>query len=77
MKNNRFYWSKSNVYGICVYDRERGNIPAYDACAEFLPPEKIDSNGTITTISPILLENEFQAMRICTRLNTAYKRATK
>lgn len=75
MNQKRFYYSKSSVYGWCVYDREV-QMPAYNACAELLPPVRQDENGTITE-SPTLLENEYKAMRLCARLNVAYKRSMK
>lgn len=69
---NRFYYDRSTVYGWCVYDRNT-NTPAYDACAELLPPLRHDETGTYT-VSPIC-ETEFMAMRVCTRLNNAYRRS--
>lgn len=33
MKENRFYYTKSMVYGWAVYDRQT-NQPAWDVCAE-------------------------------------------
>lgn len=75
MNQKRFYYSRSVVYGWCVYDRQT-NTPAYDACAELLPPVRQDENGTVTE-SPTLLENEYKAMRLCARLNVAYKRSMK
>lgn len=64
----RFYYSRSTVYGWCVYDRQT-NTPAYEACAEYLPPVDADESG-ITYVSPIC-DTEYQAMRICTKLNRA------
>ena len=74
--NNRFTYSHSSVYGWCVYDRERGQSPAYDACCELLPPVKVDESGT-TCESPVMLRSEYAAMRLCSRLNLAHKRAVK
>lgn len=74
--NNRFVYGKSHVYGWCVYDKERGQSPAYDACSELLPPVKVDESGT-TCESPVLLKNEYAAMRLCSKLNLAHKRAMK
>lgn len=74
--NNRFTYGKSSVYGWCVYDKERGQSPAYDACSELLPPVKVDESGT-TCESPVMLKNEYSAMRLCSRLNLAHKRALK
>ena len=74
--NNRFTYSHSSVYGWCVYDRERGQSPAYDACCELLPPVKVDESGT-TCESPVLLKNEYAAMRLCAKLNRAHKLAMK
>lgn len=75
MSQKRFYYSKSSVYGWCVYDRQI-QMPAYDACAELLPPVRQDENGTVTE-SPTLLESEYKAMRLCARLNVAYKLSMK
>ena len=75
MDNKRFYYNRSTVYGWCVYDRKT-NTPAYDACAELLPPVRQDESGT-TTESPVMLTNEYVAMRLCARLNVAYKRSMK
>ena len=75
MNQKRFYYNRSVVYGWCVYDRQI-QMPAYDACAELLPPVRQDENGTVTE-SPTMLENEYMAMRLCARLNVAYKRSMK
>ena len=75
MNQKRFYYNRSVVYGWCVYDRQT-NTPAYDACAELLPPVRQDENGTVTE-SRTMLENEYKAMRLCARLNVAYKRSMK
>ena len=75
MNQKRFYYNRSVVYGWCVYDRQV-QMPAYDACAELLPPVRQDENGTVTE-SPTMLENEYVAMRLCARLNVAYKRSMK
>ena len=72
MEQKRFYYNQSSVYGWCVYDRQT-NTPAYEACADLLPPIRQDENGTITE-SPVLLDTEYQAMRLCTRLNVAERR---
>lgn len=66
----RFQYGKSAVYGWCVYDTELGNIPAYAACTELLAPLK-DGNYP----SPVLLQSEYAAMRLCSRLNRAAKQA--
>lgn len=76
MNNNRFYYSKSHIYGWCVYDRAYGSIPAYEACCELLPPVKVDESGTACE-SPVMLKSEYVAMRLCSKLNLAYKRAMK
>jgi len=70
----RFCYSKSHIYGWCVYDRQSGMCPAYEACCDLLPPVRIKEDGTTIMESPILLESEYKAMRLCTRLNGAYKR---
>ena len=67
----RFAYSKSNVYGWYVLDRELGGMPAYQACCDLLPPIKVDETGT-TCESPIMLRNEYAAMKLCRRLNLAY-----
>ena len=71
----RFYYSKSIIYGWCVYDRNT-NEPAYNACAELLPPVKQDESGTVT-VSPTMLESEYKAMSLCTKLNISYKKSMK
>ena len=76
MKGKRFVYTRSTCYGWCVYDRERGMLPAYDACCELLPPVKVDESGT-TCESPVLLKNEYAAMRLCSKLNLAHKRTMK
>ena len=72
MEKKRFYYNRSNVYGWCVYDRET-HIPAYEACQDLLPPVRVDADGTMVTESPIC-DTEYQAMRLCSRLNVALKR---
>lgn len=72
MNNKRFTYSHSSVYGWCVYDREHGQSPAYEACCELLPPVKVDESGT-TYESPVLLKNEYAAMRLCSKLNIAHR----
>lgn len=74
MEKKRFYYTRSTLYGWCVYDRET-NIPAYEGCQDLLPPVSQDENGTITE-TPIC-DTEYQAMRLCCRLNVAYKRYLK
>ena len=74
--NNRFVYGNSHVYGWCVYDNQRGMAPAYDACSELLPPVKVDESGTACE-SPVLLRSEYAAMRLCSKLNLAHKRAMK
>lgn len=75
MEKKRFFYSHSSVYGWCVYDREYG-LPAYMACAEMLPPVTVNEDSTVDE-SPVLLENEYKAMRLCARLNVAWKRMCK
>lgn len=75
MDKKRFFYSHSSIYGWCVYDREYGS-PAYMACAEILPPVYDGENGAVDE-SPVLLENEYKAMRLCARLNVAWKRVMK
>ena len=73
MATKRFTYGRSHVYGWCVYDM---NSPAYEACCELLPPVKVDASGT-TYESPVMLDSEYAAMRLCTKLNIAHKRALK
>ena len=70
MKDKRFYYSKSGVYGWCVYDRQT-NTPAYEACCDYLEPIADDEDGTIY-VTP-LCDSEYQAMRLCLRLNSAHR----
>ena len=71
MKTRRFYYNRSTVYGWCVYDRQT-QMPAYEACAEYLPPVDTGNQFEIMYESP-LCDTEFQAMRLCTRLNRMVK----
>lgn len=73
MAEKRFYYSHSHIYGWTVYDREAHHIPAWDACCELLPPVKKDEHGA-TMESPVMLESEYKAMRLCSRLNGAARR---
>lgn len=70
MNKKRFYYSHSTIYGWCVYDRQT-QMPAYEACAEYLPA-KWQDDGSRVCESP-LCDTEYQAMRLCTRLNRAIK----
>lgn len=72
MKKKRFVYGHSSVYGWTVYDKERGTEPAYEACCDLLPPLKVDESGTICE-SPVMLDSEYQAMRLCMKLNRAVK----
>lgn len=69
MAELRFVYDRSSVYGWCVYDKQLGMMPAYSACDELLPRVKPD-----TCESPVLLKNEYAAMRLCSRLNNAWRR---
>lgn len=71
MNKNRFYYSHSTVYGWCVYDRQRGHEPAYEACSELLPL-KSPNIGNIPD-SPVMIERELQALRLCAALNSIYE----
>ena len=71
MNKKRFYYSKSMVYGWCVYDRQT-NTPAYEACCDYLTPIVDDENGAIYE-TPLCC-TEYQAMRLCTRLNIAHRK---
>lgn len=68
----RFFYKHSVVNGWCVYDRQESCAPAYEACAELLP--FVDK---YVAESPVLLENEFAAMKLCRRLNVAWERSQK
>lgn len=72
MEQKRFYYNHSSVYGWCVYDRTT-HQPAYEACADLLPPVKVGEDGTMC-VSPVLLAKEYQALNICHKLNVAWKR---
>lgn len=74
MNTKRFTYAHSSIYGWCVYDHERGMIPAYEACCQMLPPVKVDESGT-TCVSPVLLTTEYAAMSLCHKLNVIHKRA--
>ena len=69
----RFYYTRSIIYGWAVYDRQT-NKPAWDACAEILPPVYEGKYGKIT-VDPCC-ETEYQAMRLCMKLNRANKEVT-
>ena len=69
----RFVYSKSNVYGWCVYDTKHGRLPAYQACCELLAPIKVDESGTVYE-SPVMLRNEYAAMMLCRKLNMAWRK---
>ena len=75
MEKKRFFYNHSSVYGWCVYDRECGS-PAYMACADLLPPVTVNEDGAVDE-SPVLLESEYKAMRLCSRLNLAWKKVSK
>lgn len=74
---NRFYYARSVVYGWCVYDRDMGSIPAYEACSELLPMRVDPEDGSLYAESPVLLTGEYHAMRLCHKLNAAHRRAMK
>lgn len=75
MEKKRFFYNHSSVYGWCVYDREYGS-PAYMACADLLPPVTVNEDGAVDE-SPVLLGSEYKAMRLCSRLNLAWKKVSK
>lgn len=73
-KQKRFYYSQSNVYGWCVYDRHT-HRPAYEACADLLAPINDPTEWSVSgmvMVSPVLLESEYKAMTLCRKLNKAY-----
>ena len=65
----RFTYRYSNVYGWAVYDELEGG-PAYRACSDMLPKHK-DADGDTVAESPVLLKNEWQALRLAQRLEKA------
>ena len=65
----RFTYRYSNVYGWAVYDNKEGG-PAYRACSDMLPAHE-DVNGDIVAESPVMLRNEWQALRLAQRLEKA------
>ena len=69
--NKRFYYTRSTIYGWAVYDREN-NSPAWDACAELLPPVYEGEMGKVT-VDPCC-ESEFAAQSLCIKLNCEYKK---
>ena len=75
MEQKRFYYNRSTVYGWCVYDRQT-QTPAYEASAQLLPPVSENNGGTITR-SVVMLSGEYEAMRLCSKLNVAWKRYCK
>lgn len=75
MEKKRFFYSHSSVYGWCVYDREYGS-PAYMACAGLLPPVTVNEDDAVDE-SLVLLESEYKAMRLCSRLNLVWKKVSK
>lgn len=74
MNKSRFYYHRSSIYGWTVYDRKYQE-PAYIACQDLLPPERVDESGTVC-VSPIMLSSEHDAIKLCVRLTRA-ARATK
>lgn len=76
VEETRFRWGKSHIYGYCVYDTQAGHNPAYTACSELLPPISSDVRGTICE-SPVMLESEYKAARLCARLNSAWRKQRK
>ena len=67
----RFYYNRSHVYGWCVYDRDT-NSPAWDACAELLPPVYEGESGKVT-VDPCR-ESEIDAQLLCLKLNRAHRK---
>ena len=57
MKKNRFYWTRSTVYGIAVYDRIT-QMPAYGAVGYLSNCEDV-----------VMIESEYKAMALCSKLN--------
>ena len=75
--SRRFVYNHSSVYGWTVYDKKLGFVPAYEACCNLLPPLNRDEFGTVTCESPVMLDSEYDAMRLCMRLNLAEKKSQK
>lgn len=67
----RFKYGYSHIYGWTVYDIESGHYPAYLAC-DLLLPHKVTEWGEECE-SPVMLESDYQAMRLCSRLNHAWR----
>ena len=70
----RFYYSHSHVYGWAVYDRQT-NTPAWEACAQYLPPVSNDEDGIVT--EDPCCDTEYAAMRLCSRLNGADRKSKR
>lgn len=64
---NPFIVGNSSVYGWCVYDSRYGYAPAYEACADLLPPIVQDEYGAVCE-TPVLLRNKAAAMNLKNRL---------
>lgn len=75
--SKRFVYGHSHVYGWTVYDTKQGHSPAFEACSDLLSPVKVEEDGTVVVESPILLNNEYAAMRLCMKLNAANKKIEK
>ena len=73
----RFVYAYSHVYGWAVYDRNRGMTPAYEACAEVLPPAKVEEDGTILSRSPVNLPDEWTAFNLAVQLNGKYRKTLR
>lgn len=76
MTSKRFTYGHSSVYGWCVYDRERGHSPAYEACCEMLPHIMQNERGAVCE-SPVLLKSEYAAMSLCVKLNLAHAKSAR
>lgn len=72
MEKKRFVYGRSNLYGWVVYDRQRGSVPAYDACATMLPLV-LGEGDDLVAQSPILMRSEYAAAKMAMQLNKAYK----
>lgn len=67
----RFTYRYSQLHGWAVYDNKEGG-PAYRACSDMLPLKQ-DAYGDTIAESPVLLKNEWQALRLAQRLEKASK----
>ncbi len=68
---NRFFISRSIIYGLTVYDRET-NTPAYEAVQKYTTPT-VEADGSRLFHDCTQL-SEYQAIHLCSKLNNAHKK---